>query len=274
MSGLVALIVAELLLAAAAPPSPDVGTFSGIGVAATGTVLTVSHKTAAADVVTVAQDVVVRERLTGGDWKSVSLAALKLGEPIVVQLDAAGRARQVDAEYAIVRTRAVVFADGYLIGTDGGAYKLTEAAAAVTAIPLGAYVKLRTDPLTGYAFDAEISTHPFADAGKQVRQVAVTFEVRVPINTPPSSTVYLATNSQNWTPNAIRLAPEPGNKWTATVDLAAGSVLQYKYTRGSWSAGETDSSGSQIPNRTLTVVDSGDAQRVNDSVIRWADLPS
>lgn len=242
--------------------------------AASGTVLTISHTTAPTDLVAVAPDVVVRERAVGGDWKTVSLAALKLGEPITVLLDDAGRARQIDAEYAVVTTRAVVVENSYLVGTDGGAYKLVEAATAVNAIPLGAYVKLRTDPATGNAFDAEVSAIPFADSGKQVHRVAVTFEVRVPINTPPSSTVYLATNSQNWTPNAIRLAPEPGNKWIATVDLAAGSVLQYKYTRGSWTAGETDSSGSQIPNRTLTVLESGDTQHVDDAVIRWADLAS
>ena len=202
----------------------------------------------------------------------MSLTTLRRQEPLTVTIDKAGRVREVDAEYALVDTQAVVMQHGYVIGTDGVARKLIAAAANIAAIPLGAYLELQTNPATGDVFDAAVSSHPFAEAAAPA--VAVTFEVRVPVNTPPSSTVYLATNAQSWTANAVRLSPEPGNRWTATVKLAGGTVLQYKYTRGSWTTGERDAAGAEIPNRTLTVRADAKAQAINDVVIRWADLPS
>lgn len=270
----IATIAASLLLAAVAVASSISGTLGSVAVQASGTSITVIDANGAATSVPLAPGAVVRERAAGADWNAVSIVALKSGEPIVVQLDSTGRAAQVDAEYALVLTRCVIVQDGYLVGTDGQAYKLGGAALAAAPAPLGAYVELWTDPATGNAFDAQVSVHPFAQAGGQARRVTVTFEVRVPINTPPASTIYIATNAQNWTPNAIRLSPEPGDKWTAAVDLTAGTVLQYKYTRGSWASGETDLSGSQIPNRSLTVVSGETAQHVDDVVQRWADLSS
>lgn len=250
------------------------GTLQSISIVPAGALLSIDrakdHQTVT---VVVPADAVVRERVVGKDWQRVSLATLKIGEPLTVSFDASGRASGVDAEYAIVDTRAVVTQDGYLVGTDGVARKLVGAAAAVASIPLGAYVELRTNAATGDAFDAAVSSHPFAEAAKAAA-VAVTFEVRVPVNTPPSSTIYLATNAQNWTANAIRLTPEPGNKWTATINLAGGTVLQYKYTRGSWSTGERDAAGGELPNRTLKVVSEAKTQSVTDLVVRWADLPS
>lgn len=223
-------------------------------------------------VVAIPPDIIVRERVVGGAWSTASLGALKVGEPLTVVSSASGRVIEVDAEYALVDTRAVVMQNGYIVGTDGVAHKLVAAAAAIAAVPFGSYVELRTDPQSGDAFEAAVSTRPFAQAA--VAQVAVTFEVRVPVNTPAGSTVYLATNAQNWTANAVRLSPQPGNIWTTTVELAGGTVLQYKYTRGSWATGERDSSGNDIENRSLTVVRSGAAQSVDDVVARWADLPS
>lgn len=264
----------SMALFAPASPSSISGTLSSIGAEASGSVLAVQPASGGPILLSVLPEAVVREREVSGEWRAVSLAALKLGEPLRITLDAAGRARAVDAEYLTVTTRAVVVQHGYLVGTDGVARKLTDALATLSSVPLGAYVQLRTDPETGIAFDALVSKHPFASMGKSARTVTVTFDVRVPVNTPPSATVYVATNAQNWTPNAVRLSPQPGNKWSATLDLAAGTVLQYKYTRGSWANGERDASGAEIPNRTLTVSADAKTQNVDDVVIRWADLSS
>jgi hypothetical protein len=273
MLGLYAMLVASVLLATTISPFPIAGTLASIGATASGTSLTIDKDGGGQVTVIVAPEAVIQERAVGQEWHRVSLGALKMREPLTVRVDASGRASVVDAEYKLVLTRAVVVDHGFLIGTDGAARKLVAGAAALAAIPLGAYVELRTNPATGDAFDAAISSHPFAEAAK-TPSVAVTFEVRVPANTPPSSTIYMATNAQSWTANAIRLTPEPGNRWTATVNLAGGSVLQYKYTRGSWSSGERDASGAEIPNRTLTVAGDAKSQRVGDVVARWADLPS
>src|SRR5690348_13622326 len=216
MVGIHAAIAASLLFATVAPSpqpaAPASGTLSSIAASPAGAVLTIATSSGSV-VVTVPPTAKVRQRAIGGDWEPASIADVKLDEPVRVMSDAAGRIVEVDAEYALVDTRAVVMQGGYLVGTDGVAHKLVAAAAALASVPLGAYVELHTDPDTGDAFDASISTHPFAQAAA-VASVAVTFEVRVPVNTPADASVYLATNAQNWTANAIRLSPQPGNIWT------------------------------------------------------------
>ena len=270
MFGLQAALLAIVVFATADPHASVSGTLASIGATASGATLSIDLA-GGVKTVDVPSEAVVRERAVGSQWQTVSLAALKVQEPVTVFFDASGRVREIDAEYALVSTRAVIVQHGYFVGTDGIARRLV-ASASTTTMPLGSYVELRTDPATGDAFDASVSSHPFAGS-ERAPAVAVTFEVQVPANTPSSSTVYLATNAQNWTANAIRLTLEPGNRWTATVPLAAGTVLQYKYTRGSWGTGERDAGGAEIPNRTLTV-GSGKAQTVDDVVARWADLPS
>ena len=266
--------IALVTMGVAPSPAQLAGRFAGVSAGAQGTVVQIEHGGSTSSII-VPADVLVRERAAGGSWTHVSLAALKPQEPVRVTLDAAGRATEIDAEYGVADTRAVTVRDDYLIGTDGVARRLVGAAAAVAStIPLGAYVELRTDPATGDAFDASVSSHPFAQAASNAPAVAVTFSVQVPVNTPPGSTVYIATNQQRWMANAIRLSPQPGNRWSATIPLAAGTTLQYKYTRGSWSTGERDASGADIANRTLTVRAGAKTQAVDDVVVRWADLPS
>ena len=272
MLGCTVMFVAAAFAATTVATSPVHGTLVSIGVAASGTVLAIDRGSAVQTTVTVPDDAVVRERAVGEQWRTIAAARLMVGEPVTVSFDQAGRVREVDAEYARIDTRAVIVQHGYLVGTDGVARKLVAAAAIADDTPLGAYVELRTDPATGQAFDASVSSRPFASAANAA--VSVTFDVRVPVNTPPASTIYLATNAQSWTPNAIRLAPEPGNRWTATISLPAGTELQYKYTRGSWASGERDAAGAELPNRTLKVARVAKGQRVDDVVVRWADLPS
>jgi hypothetical protein len=272
MFGLQAIVVATALLATTVSSSSIEGTLTSVGAAPSGTLLSIGGADGSTRTVIVPTDAVVQERAAGKEWRRVSLTALRRQEPLTVLIDGAGHVREVDAEYALVATRAVVVQHGYLIGSDGVARKLIAAASSIGAVPLGAYLELQTNPATGDVFDAAVSSHQFAESAAPA--VAITFEVRVPVNTPPSSTIYLATNAQNWTANAIRLSPEPGNRWTATVKLAGGTVLQYKYTRGSWTAGERDAGGAEIPNRTLTVRGDAKSQGVNDIVVRWADLPS
>ena len=265
------MFAAAFLFASVATISPLSGTFASIAAGANGTTLTIASAGGPL-LLKVAPGAVVTEERVGEKTQHVSLLTLKAGEPVTIARNAAGEASEIDARYAVVDTRAVVLQNGYLVGTDGVPRKLVASAAAVRDIPLGAYVELRTDPATGDAFDAAIAAHPFATSVKP--PVAVTFEVRVPVNTPPDATVYLATNAQNWTANAIRMAPQPGNMWMATVALAGGTMLQYKFTRGSWATAERDPSGADIQSRALTVNSDAKPQIVHDVVARWADLPS
>jgi hypothetical protein len=280
MNGIAACVVgfapllASALIAASGPSTSTsmTGTLQSVGESANGPVITIAQSSGTPASIAVAAKAIVRERAAGGVWQTVSIAALKVGEPLTVRVDRSGAAAAIDAEYALVDSRSVVLQNGYLIGSDGVARKLVGDAARVPSIPLGAYLEMRTDPATGDVFDLAISLHPFASSAAHA--VAVTIEVLVPLNTPPGSTVYLATNAQSWTPNAVLMSPLPGNKWVVTMQLPAGSVLQYKYTRGSWASGERDASGAEIPDRTLSVVTGKNTQSVDDVVARWADLPS
>ena len=270
-----ALLLVAALAAASATPSQTAdisGRLVAISASTEGTSIQVDVAGVTRSVA-VSPDAVVQERAAGGSWARVSLSGLKSMEPVRVRRDASGRAIEIDAEFVVIDTQAVIVRHDYLIGTDGVARRLVGAAATVAAIPLGAYVQLRADPATGDAFDAAVSSRPFvpANAGPAVR---VTFDVQVPANTPPDAIVYIATNQQRWIANAVRLSPEPGNRWSVTLPLPGGTTLQYKYTRGSWSTGERDAAGADIPNRTLLVKAGVKTQAVEDVVARWADLPS
>lgn len=221
-----------------------------------------------------APDASARERAAGQAWLPTSLARLAQGEPVTLHLSAAGLVQQVDAEYADVLTRLVVHTNGYVVTTSGKAYKLVgKAAQFQETMELGTYLKLRVDQRNSAAFDIVASSEPFVSNSLEQR-VTVTFVVTVPPNTPPSDVIYLASNAANWTPNGLRMQPQPGNRWTAAFTVGRGSSFQYKYTRGSWQTDERNAAGVEIPNRTLTVVKNADSQQVSDTVARWADLSS
>jgi len=210
-----------------------------------------------------------------GAWRPISIVALKPAQPLDVSIDAAGTATRVRAAYGAVTTRLVVVDQGYLVGSDGNAYKLVgEAVAQAARLSLGMYLVLRVDPNTGNAFDLVASRTPLTAEGAPARKVTVTFVVRVPPNTPGTDAVYMATSAGNWTPNAIRMSPLPGNRWSASLQLTGGTRVTYKYTRGSWPTDERNAAGTEISNRSLSVTSSADAQTVYDVVARWADLPS
>lgn len=251
-----------------------IGTIASLQVDAHGTTL---HLVAANRLrsVQLAANARVQERSVTGAWTDVPLVSLKAGEPVTVTLDSAGKATLVQANFTAVATQLVIVQNGYVVAANGNAYKLVgDAASAAIGLPLGIYLVLKIDPQTGEAFDLVASRVPLTAEGTPVRTVSVTFTVEVPVNTPGTDVIYMATDRTNWTANAIRMSPLPGNKWTATLTLTGGTVVAYKYTRGSWATDERDRAGSEIANRTLTITSSADTQAQNDTVARWADLPS
>jgi hypothetical protein len=217
---------------------------------------------------------IIQERPTGGGWHSIAVTDLRAGAPIVVFL-AGSRIRQIDAPYSEVATRFVIVKNNFGVTPSGKIYKLVgRAAAAGIGLPEGAYVLLRVDPRGDIAFDLSSSRTPFANPEAGLVHVTVTIEVLVPVNTPPTDVIYMAVDALSWTPNAIRMSPLPGNRWTVSLSLTGGSTLKYKYTRGAWSNDERDAAGIEIPNRTLSVSAKGPVQTVSDTVSRWADRSS
>lgn len=100
---------------------------------------------------------------------------------------------------------------------------------------------------------------------------AVTLRVVVPGATPTGDTVFVAGDFQGWNPAsaAHALTRQPDGRWSITLDLAPGTPIQFKFTRGSWARVEKGPNGEEIANRSLTPAA---GQTYDYTVARWADL--
>ncbi len=101
--------------------------------------------------------------------------------------------------------------------------------------------------------------------------VPVTFRVIAPNSTPAGAALYVAGSFQGWNPGsaAHRLADLGGGLHEITLDLAAGTALEFKFTRGDWARVEKGFAGEELANRAWTVDGPATLQR---TVTRWADL--
>ncbi|WP_379136557.1 alpha-amylase family glycosyl hydrolase [Paenibacillus sp. sgz500958] len=99
----------------------------------------------------------------------------------------------------------------------------------------------------------------------------VTLQVTVPASTPSTGPVYVSGtfNSWNAADPAYQLTKGTDGKYSITLSLPAGTAVQYKLTRGSWTTVEVNSNGTDIANRTLTPT--GGVQLVTLTVQRWKD---
>ncbi|MGZ8562551.1 MAG: alpha-amylase family glycosyl hydrolase [Candidatus Limnocylindria bacterium] len=105
------------------------------------------------------------------------------------------------------------------------------------------------------------------------RQVAVTFTVHAPANTPPGDTLYIAGDFQNWDPGATPMTRVDALAWTITLPFTENAAPQYKFTRGSWDAVEKDAGCGEIPNRSTTATYGTDGtQAVDQKVDKWRDV--
>jgi glycosidase len=105
------------------------------------------------------------------------------------------------------------------------------------------------------------------------RQVAVTFTVHAPANTPPGDTLYIAGDFQNWDPGATPMTRVDALTWTITLPFTENAAPQYKFTRGSWNAVEKDAGCGEIPNRSITVTyGTAGSQAVDQKVDKWRDI--
>ena len=260
-------------LDATSPPALS-GIFVSFGADANGTLLTF-ERDGSLRALRVSDDSTVTEAEYGSQPQSAALAKLMPGEPVDLTLNASGLITSIVAHFSTITTQVIAAQNGYIVGADGNAYKLVGGAtAAAASLHTGIYVLMRTDPATSSAFDVVASRTPFRGIASQAASVAVTFIVAVPPNTPPGDTVYLATNASSWTPNGVRMTPLSGGRFTVVMQLAPGTQIEYRYTRGSWSTDERTAAGTPTPNRSIAVQRSGAAQTVTDVVARWADLTS
>ncbi|SDF21827.1 Glycosidase [Fontibacillus panacisegetis] len=100
---------------------------------------------------------------------------------------------------------------------------------------------------------------------------SLTFTVNVPTNTTTSDAVYITGDFNSWNPAdpAYQLTRQSNGTYSIKLDLAAGTTISYKFTRGSWAAVETNSNGSDINNRTKTTA--GGGETFTATVQRWKD---
>ncbi|MHB9144870.1 MAG: alpha-amylase family glycosyl hydrolase [Symbiobacteriia bacterium] len=112
-------------------------------------------------------------------------------------------------------------------------------------------------------------------ARAQPSQVQVTLEVTIPDYTPAGDTIYVAGDfpGNNWNPGGLALTRIDTTHWSTTLTVDEGTVINYKYARGSWDQVEKDALGQEIANRQLLVTNQGaGTQLQSDTVARWRDL--
>ena len=110
-------------------------------------------------------------------------------------------------------------------------------------------------------------------AAAEAREVAVTFTVTVPPNTPADDTVYIAGDFQGWDPGGTPMERVDAATWSITLPFTEGEPPQYKYTRGTWEAVEKDAACGELANRTITVTfGEGGTADVADTVEKWRDI--
>ena len=143
-------------------------------------------------------------------------------------------------------------------------------ATATVAVAVLAGTAAVPDPPTT-AFDGRTTS---AVAGARLRDVQVTFRVRVPGNTPAGTRVYVETLEQQGaragrTDPLTRLAK---GLYGATLSMAPGS-LHYRYMRNNWGFTAAEEFTPDAASGHRTAVVAGGTTRIADRVAKWRWLP-
>jgi hypothetical protein len=109
----------------------------------------------------------------------------------------------------------------------------------------------------------------------------VTFNVTVPEGTPADQKVYIAGELSNlepdlpsWDPGAVALTKVDATHWSISFEADEGSLMEYKYTLGSWDREELTAACVPPSNRSMEVTFGDTAsQTVNDTVANWKTVP-
>lgn len=109
----------------------------------------------------------------------------------------------------------------------------------------------------------------FFSYGTTLGQVTFSVDATPFYYTPLNSTLYIAGDFNNWDPGVEPMTKNADGTYSVTLNLASGTPIEYKYTRGSWPRVEGDGLGGQLPNRSMTVTS---GMTVHDTVQTWEDL--
>jgi metallo-beta-lactamase class B len=102
-------------------------------------------------------------------------------------------------------------------------------------------------------------------------QAQLTIHLTVPAATPDTASVYVAGGFNGWNPGnpAYRLQRTEGG-YAITLPESIRGPVEFKFTRGSWEAVETDGAGGSVSNRTFTIPATGTAT-YEGRVAAWQD---
>ena len=113
-----------------------------------------------------------------------------------------------------------------------------------------------------------VVVHP-CKAQADDRQFEITFQVSLPIPLESGEQVFIAgSKSQlgNWHPDKIPLTQVNRTLWELKASFPKGEILEFKFTKGSWSNEAVDDNGNPLQNSVLTV--SKDTT-IATEVLRW-----
>lgn len=99
--------------------------------------------------------------------------------------------------------------------------------------------------------------------------VEVSFDVMLPAVTPMGGTICIAGDFQKWKAGATPLTRDSPTHAHGVIRVPEGGRFEFKFTRGSWAAGEKALDGSELPNRTATATA---GTTIAATVANWADL--
>lgn len=94
--------------------------------------------------------------------------------------------------------------------------------------------------------------------------------LRIPPDTPPDESFFLAGNFNQWIPDDRNFRFEPGPEGKLQLSVASNlPLLECKVTRGDWSCAECRKSGEPVPNRLIRTAH--DPAELTFDVLSWAD---
>jgi hypothetical protein len=108
--------------------------------------------------------------------------------------------------------------------------------------------------------------------------VDVTYDVRVPSNTPVSDIVYIMGWFNDWDPGPsgggdhdLPMTKIGNNHWQITLQLPPGEHMHYRYTRGSYETISAGAQGEEIPEFSMNIPHNATIEI--DTVLSWMDMP-
>lgn len=107
------------------------------------------------------------------------------------------------------------------------------------------------------------------EATEATEKVSVVIDVYVPPRTPVTDDIYLTTERSNWNPSEIRMNRVDGRHFTATLEVARGTVVPFRVSRGSYATLERDDARTVPPPHEIRA-EPGFTIRVD--VPAWGDI--